>query len=108
MSLVSQQLRRSELESYWSRFLSNRTKRRRVLAATAATGLGAAFLAACGGGDGGSEGSKDQTSLIFKPEDSLKQAKRGGILKDRANGDAPSFSVQDPIAPLNYPAKDVY
>ena len=49
-----------------------------------------------------------KTSLIYKTEDSTAQAKKGGILKDRANGDAPSFSVQEPIAPLNYPAKDVY
>jgi len=77
--------------------------------------MGAAFLAACGGGGGGG-GSSDNggkssgasTSLIYKTENSTSQAKKGGILKDRANGDAPSFSVQEPIAPLNFPAKDVY
>jgi ABC-type transport system substrate-binding protein len=95
------------MDGYWSRLMASRVKRRTALAATGASALGAAFLAACGGGDSGG-GGEARSSLVAKPEDTLKQAKRGGILKDRANADAASFSVQEPIAPLNYPAKDVY
>jgi len=98
--------------NYWSRVLAGKTSRRQALALTGGTALGAAFLAACGGGgsssDSGGKSSGASTSLIYKTENSTSQAKKGGILKDRANGDAPSFSVQEPIAPLNFPAKDVY
>src|SRR5262245_6746294 len=95
-------------DNYWNHMLTGRTSRRRVLAATGASALSAAFLAACGGGSGDGKSGESKTSLVVKSEDSKSQAKRGGILKDRANADAPSFSVQEPIAPLNYPAKDVY
>ena len=96
--------------NYWSRTLSGRLNRRRFIAASGASALGAAFLAACGGGDddSGSTGSSDKTSLVTKREDSKSQAKRGGVLKDRTNADAPSFDAQSPIAPLNNPAKHVY
>src|SRR5687767_515520 len=94
------------MKSYWSGITSRRMGRRRALAAAGSAGAAALLVAACGGG--AREEEEDKTSLVSKPQDTVKQAKRGGILKDRANADAPSFSVQEPIAPLNFPAKDVY
>jgi peptide/nickel transport system substrate-binding protein len=44
------------------------------------------LLAACGGGDGGSE-SEDSASLLVKPVDSSKDAKQGGVMKDSRNAD---------------------
>ena len=65
--------------------------------------MGAAFLAACGGSDSGSGGSsgggdKGGSSAVNKPEDTLKEAKRGGTIKDRTFGDV---STQDPFTPNN-------
>ena len=91
--------------SYWSGILSKRTARRRVLAATGASTAAALLLAACGGGD---EDGGDKSSIIVESEDTSKQAKRGGTLKDRTNADFTSMDAQQPIAPLNYPAKHVY
>jgi len=52
-------------------------------------GLGAAFLAACGGGsdDKGSGGVKDASGLLTQPADTTKQAKRGGTIKRNGNTD---------------------
>ena len=91
--------------NYWTQLLDNKMSRRRALVGTGAGALGAAFLAACGGG-GGKSGAKsgdgtDKSSLITKPEDTTKLAKRGGILKDRLTADAPTMDPQGPIAPLN-------
>jgi peptide/nickel transport system substrate-binding protein len=77
------------------------------------TAAAAAFLAACGGdddGDGGSSsgGGGEKKTLAIKTEDSVKEAKRGGTIKDRTNADVSSMDVQQPIAPLNYPGKHVY
>src|SRR3954464_7777619 len=82
-------------QRYWSNVLNNRIGRRRAMVATGATALGAAFLAACGGGDSGgsSGGSKESNSLVAKPVDTSKQAKKGGVLKDRNFGDPPSLDV---------------
>lgn len=51
------------MQSYWSRVLSQRIRRRRVLAGMGATGLGAVLLAACGGDDddGGAADSASPT-----------------------------------------------
>jgi peptide/nickel transport system substrate-binding protein len=59
------------------------------MAATGAAGLSAAFLAACGGGDSGSDskGPKDSSGLVYEPVDSSKQAKRGGTFKWYQNAD---------------------
>ena len=78
-------------QTYWSAVLNKRINRRRAIAATGATALGAAFFAACGGDDGG--GEEETNSLVLKPVDTLKQAKRGGVLKDRNFGDPPSLDV---------------
>ena len=67
---------------YWTNVLSARLSRRRAIAATGAAGLGAAFLAACGGSDRGSskpDEAKKAPGLLFEPADTTKQATRGGI-----------------------------
>lgn len=69
---------------YWSNLAQVRVDRRRALAATGAAGLGVALLAACGGG-GGSKG--DVSGLITKPQDTAKEAKRGGTLLQSRNQD---------------------
>ena len=74
--------------SYWSRISQARSSRRRALALAGSTALGAAFLAACGGGGEEGDGAADRSSIITKHEDSTRQAKRGGILKDRMTADA--------------------
>jgi ABC-type transport system substrate-binding protein len=81
------------MSSYWARILANRSNRRRLLAATASTALGASFLAACGGGgDDAKAGSsdpspKDASGLLSSPVDTTARAKRGGVLKRNATGD---------------------
>lgn len=67
------------MTSYWSRVLAQRLSRRRALAATGAGALGAAFLAACGGG-GGDSGPRDLSGLLTVPVDETRNAKRGGRL----------------------------
>ena len=97
--------------NYWSKVLDNRISRRRGLTVAGAGVMSAAFLAACGGSDsGGNSGNdaKDKASLVTKPEDTVKQAKKGGILKERLLGDAPTMDVQQPISPLNRTARHVY
>jgi peptide/nickel transport system substrate-binding protein len=84
------------MSNYWSSVLDRRINRRRALAATGAMTAGAALLAACGGSDsGGSSGgnSAKKSSLVLDPEDTSKQAKKGGVLKDRNFGDPPSLDV---------------
>ena len=76
--------------SYWSQTLTQRLSRRRALAATGAVTAGAALLAACGGSDSGG-GGQEASSLLTKPTDTLKQAKKGGILKRNFNSDFPSL-----------------
>src|SRR5436189_3146439 len=77
-------------QCYWSTILERRIGRRRAVAGTGATAAGALFPAACGG-SGSDKGSK--SSLVSTPADTLKQAKRGGVLKDRNFGDPPSLDV---------------
>src|SRR6185436_12551298 len=61
--------------------------RRRAIALTGGTALGAAFLAACGGSDsssngggdsGGSSGTKDSSGLLTQLKYDQSQVKRGG------------------------------
>jgi peptide/nickel transport system substrate-binding protein len=70
--------------NYWSRVSKTRLGRRRALAATGGGVLGAAFLAACGGGsdvDGGNGGEiEDNSGLLSQSVDESKNAKRGGVL----------------------------
>ena len=72
------------MNDYWSR---HRLRRRSVIAAS----VGAAFLAACGGGGDSAHqattGTKDASGLLSSPVDSTAKAKRGGVLKRNATGD---------------------
>jgi len=85
----------TETKSYWQKVAGGRVSRRRLLATTGATAAGAALLAACGssGGATGKGGSSDKSGLVTKVLDTTKQAKRGGLLKDRTFTDAPSLST---------------
>src|SRR4051794_8217745 len=77
--------------SYWSKALEARLGRRRVLAATGGGLAGAALLAACGGNDDSGGKTKDKSSLVSKPADDFKQAKRGGTLKSYHFSDVQGF-----------------
>ena len=101
-------------DNYWDRALTGRVGRRRAITFAGGAALGAAFLAACGGSDSGGSGGggtgdgKDKSSLVAKSEDTTKLAKKGGILKDRVNADAPTMDVHGAVAPLNTVARHVY
>jgi peptide/nickel transport system substrate-binding protein len=92
--------------SYWSNVMTQRLGRRRALAGAGATAAAAALLAACGGGGGESKG--DSSSLVSNAADTTKQAKRGGIIKDRWSADTPSLEIAAAVAPVNTPAKQAY
>ena len=80
--------------SYWKRVLTQRVGRRRALAMTGGTAMGAALLAACGGSDGGGQSSGgDKSGLVTTPVDTSGQAKAGGVLKDFFTGDAVHFDA---------------
>src|SRR4051812_27006408 len=87
----------SMARDYWSSVLGTRVGRRRAIAATGATAAGAAFLAACGGSSSNSSSSSGSSaqsnSVVLTAQDTSKQAKKGGILKDRNFGDPPSLDV---------------
>src|SRR5712691_1871031 len=91
--------------NYWSKFLDHRIARRRVLAATGATATAAALLAACGSGGGK---AVDKATLVTQPEDTSRQAKRGGTIRDRWSADTPTLDIAAAVAALNTPAKQVY
>src|SRR5262245_26850133 len=85
------------MDDYWQRIASQRVGRRRALATAGGSSLAAAFLAACGGGDSdGKAGEKE--GLLTKATDTSDQAKRGGILKDHATTDTPTFDFSTPIS----------
>ncbi len=99
--------------SFWSNFSARRVSRRRTLVASSGLGLGAAFLAACGGSSksGGSKGSTDnngQSGLVAKLSDTTAQAKRGGVLKDYAQAEPRSLDPIQPLADYNRIAPFVY
>jgi len=68
--------------NYWQGILNQRLTRRRALAATGASALGAAFLAACGGDDGGGSsgptGPVDRSGLLAPIRDETSAAVPGG------------------------------
>ena len=83
---------------YWSGKLQNRLSRRRALATGGAGALGAAFLAACGGGSdskGGGDAAKgpaDTSGLLHQPVDTTKQAANGGILVNTIGNPTDGFT----------------
>ena len=78
------------MAEYWDRFANSRVTRRRAIASAGGAALGAAFLAACGGGETGSTQS-DKSSLVVAPVDTSASAKPGGTIKHWADGDAVHF-----------------
>jgi ABC-type transport system substrate-binding protein len=102
------------MAGYWKSYTLSR---RRGLAATGAGALGAAFLAACGGGSsdsGSSEGpakTTDKSGLIYEPQENSASAKPGGTLKMSYNADilhmdallSNSSSTVNDVAVFTYP-----
>src|SRR5918996_3149267 len=77
--------------NYWSKTLSRRLTRRRALVASGAGALGAAFLAACGGGEDDGGAPEDKSGLVYQPVDTTKDAVKGGVMVG-------AFAVE----PVNY------
>jgi len=95
--------------SYWDNVLQTRVSRRRAIVATGAVAGAAAFLAACGGDEGGGgDGGGGGSGLVAKAEDSLKGAKYGGVLKEVANSEPTHLDAMQPLASLNFQARNVY
>jgi hypothetical protein len=65
--------------AYWANTQNRRISRRAVLA-IGGTAAGAAFLAACGGSNEPKQ-TGDKSSLVLKPQDETKTAKRGAFSK---------------------------
>jgi peptide/nickel transport system substrate-binding protein len=97
-------------QTYWSKMSGRRLSRRRAVALTSTTAAGAALLAACSGGKSSPSGNSNggSSSLISQPVDTSKQAKRGGVLKDRTFGDPPTLDPVSPVNPLNPPTSHIY
>jgi peptide/nickel transport system substrate-binding protein len=91
--------------SYWSQILDLRISRRRSLSASVAGAAGAALLVACGGSD---ETERDSGGLVKQPVDTLKQAKRGGVLKERTFADPPTLDIYTANNPLNAVVSPTY
>jgi peptide/nickel transport system substrate-binding protein len=91
--------------SYWSKLSMERLGRRRFLIASGVAATGAGLLVACGSSNsksGSSSGSS--TNIITQPVDTTKQAKRGGIIKDRTFADPPTLDIltqNNPLGVLN-------
>ena len=80
--------------NYWTK----RLNRRRLLVSTGVFAAGAAFLAACGGGsDKNEKQPADKSSLITKPADTSKDAKKGGTLLASRNQDVFTFDGQSSL-----------
>src|SRR5688572_18721701 len=98
--------------SYWETILERRLSRRRALVGSSAAASAAAFLAACGGGEDGDSGGGGTgggaSSLVTKSQDTSKQAKTGGTLKEYANSEPAHLDAQQPLASLNFEARNVY
>src|SRR5687768_14275085 len=83
--------------TYWDRYLSSRLSRRRALAGTGATALGAAMLVACGGGESDSSlkatGDPREAGSVwfakdnYKLPDETKEAVRGGVYRGVMDGE---------------------
>ena len=89
--------------TYWSTLTTSRLTRRRALAASGALGTGAALLAACGGGSSDGTGSGDKASLLAKPVDTGKEAKRGVVNKWFFPNENATLDIHVAGAPLNTP-----
>ncbi len=81
------------MNNYWNSTMQSRLTRRRALTATGVTAGAALFLAACGGGSDKSSGGekKSASGLVATPEDTTKDAKKGGIWLGTHNADIQTF-----------------
>jgi peptide/nickel transport system substrate-binding protein len=95
-------------KSYWSATLNRRIRRRRALGMAGGAAAAAALLAACGGGDSGDGDGGGAGGIVSEPEDTTSQAKRGGIMKDRAFADPPTLDITTPNNPATPYTHDVY
>jgi peptide/nickel transport system substrate-binding protein len=91
----------------WAKAAHSRVGRRRLLLTSGGSATAALLLAACGKGDGGGD-SGGSSGLVVQPEDTTKQATRGGTIRDRHNADASTLDIANPVAPLNRPAQQAY
>jgi peptide/nickel transport system substrate-binding protein len=88
------------MASYWNNLAHRRQSRRRILALAGGVTLGSSLLAACGG-----DNSPAKSSLLSAPEDTTKQAKRGGTIKFYHYGDPAGFEpsfANAVVGPLNF------
>ena len=92
--------------NYWSQIAAQRLNRRRAIAVTGGGALAAGLLAACGGGD--SDDRPTGSGIVAEPSDTTKQAKRGGVMKDRGFADPSSLDILTPNNPITPWANDVY
>jgi hypothetical protein len=97
------------MANYWHNALAGRISRRRAIATTGAGALGAAFLAACGGGGSSSDKGpvQDPSGLLAKIEDTTKSAKPGGVWPSALNADLPTLDPNQTtsgsaLAPYGY------
>jgi peptide/nickel transport system substrate-binding protein len=74
---------------------------------TGGVAAGAALLAACAGGDSGG-GDSAANRLVAEPVDTVKEARRGGTMKDRGFADPPTLDVANANNPWNTPGFCVY
>ena len=87
------------VEGYWRSILSRRLQRRRALRALGSVTASAALLAACGGDDDRSDQGSG-SDLVTKPEDTSKQAKRGGELKHFRNAGTDNMDPYGSLSPI--------
>src|SRR4051812_20621405 len=79
---------------YWRGTMSKRLNRRRAIAATGGFTVGAALLAACGGSSDAPKSDGPAVSkLVTPPQDTSKQAKRGGTMNDSKTADINDWDV---------------
>src|SRR5947208_1836216 len=84
-------------DAYWSRALSARLSRRRMVSSFGAGTLGGVILTACGRSDSGSKSSvapkSDKSGLLAEAEDTTKKAVSGGVWQDSRTSDPATLDV---------------
>ena len=80
--------------NYWSQTAGHRVTRRGVIGGGAGLGLSTALLVACGSGSKKSSDAKPE-GRVLTPQDTSKQAKRGGIFVTDVAADEPNI---DPLS----------
>lgn len=85
-------------DNYWENYWRERRSRRRFLGGAVAAGAGASALALVGCGDDDDDGGTSLATATSSgaaptatPADPYAAAKRGGVMKLDATGDAPSL-----------------